>query len=211
MILSSQQTWQDILEIWTNLNHELKATPLMLKEKTESYQASFYFIWLTLVTQQNLGRFVNKWTDLLFVEFFNQGDNERKLGINISMLMDRTTVNIAKAQDGFIKFLIKPAFVSLSTMLPYLELNINYMDENLDKWASKVIEYSDANALLDENIENNKPLPIIKVDEKSSSSENSFSNEDPEELDEEIKDIKTNKIKSIHSNSGLARVIYYFH
>ena len=125
--------------------------------------------------------------------------------------MDRTTVNIAKAQDGFIKFLIKPAFVSLSTMLPYLELNINYMDENLDKWASKVIEYSDANALLDENTENNKPLPINKVDEKSSSSENSFSNEDPEELDEEIKDIKNNKIKSIHSNSGLARVIYYFH
>lgn len=73
------------------------------------------------------------------------------------MLMDRTTVNIAKAQDGFIKFLIKPAFVYLSNMLPYLQLNIHYMDENLEKWASKVIEYSDANALLNENAENDNP------------------------------------------------------
>lgn len=47
-----------------------------------------------------------------------------------------------------------------------------------------------------------------KADEKSSSSEDSFSNEDPEELDEEIKDIKSNKIRSMNSNSGLARVIY---
>ena len=51
-----------------------------------------------------------KWTDLLFIEFFQQGDKERELGIDISFLMDRTTTNVAKAQDGFIKNLIKPAF-----------------------------------------------------------------------------------------------------
>ena len=51
-----------------------------------------------------------KWTDLLFVEFFQQGDKERELGIDISFLMDRTNTNIAKAQDGFIKNLIMPAF-----------------------------------------------------------------------------------------------------
>ena len=123
--------------------------------------------------------------------------------------MDRTTVNIAKAQDGFIKNLIKPAFVSLSSLLPYLELNINYMDENLEKWASKVIEYSDANGLYNENIENNKPIENNKADENSSSSENSFSNEDPEELDEDIKEIRSNKIRSLHSSSGLDRVINF--
>ena len=57
-----------------------------------------------------------KWTDLLFLEFFEQGDKERELGINISFLMDRTTTNIAKAQDGFINNLIKPAFSLLSQM-----------------------------------------------------------------------------------------------
>jgi hypothetical protein len=83
-----------------------------------------------------------KWTDLLFIEFFQQGDKERELGIPISFLMDRATTNVAKAQDGFIKGLIKPAFVMLEKMLPGMALNIKYMDENVDKWATKVVQYS---------------------------------------------------------------------
>ena len=37
-----------------------------------------------------------KWVDLLFIEYFEQGDIERNKGVAISYLMDRTTVNIAK-------------------------------------------------------------------------------------------------------------------
>jgi len=51
-----------------------------------------------------------KWTDLLFVEFFNQGDMERSQGMPISYLMDRKTVNIAKSQIGFIDVIIAPAY-----------------------------------------------------------------------------------------------------
>jgi len=29
-----------------------------------------------------------KWVDLLFIEFFNQGDQEKKLGLSVSYLMD---------------------------------------------------------------------------------------------------------------------------
>lgn len=36
-----------------------------------------------------------KWTNLLFIEFFNQGDNEKILNHNVSQFMDRTTTNIA--------------------------------------------------------------------------------------------------------------------
>lgn len=38
-----------------------------------------------------------KWTDILFIEFFSQGDKERELGMPISFLMDRKTVNMAHA------------------------------------------------------------------------------------------------------------------
>lgn len=38
-----------------------------------------------------------RWTDMLFVEFFNQGDIERQRGQTISYLMDRLTVNTAKS------------------------------------------------------------------------------------------------------------------
>ena len=39
-----------------------------------------------------------KWTELLFVEFFAQGDKEKEFGLPISFLMDRDTTNIAKSQ-----------------------------------------------------------------------------------------------------------------
>ena len=38
-----------------------------------------------------------KWGLLLFDEFFQQGDTEKKLGLPIGMLTDRTKVNIAKS------------------------------------------------------------------------------------------------------------------
>ncbi len=62
-----------------------------------------------------------KWTDLLFVEFFAQGDQERSLGIPISYLMDKHTVNIAKSQVGFIDVIVMPAYEILAVVLPKLE------------------------------------------------------------------------------------------
>lgn len=111
-----------------------------------------------------------KWTDLLFIEFFQQGDKERELGIDISFLMDRTTTNVAKAQDGFINNLIKPAFSLLEQMLPQISLNIKYMDENLEKWATKVVQYS---VMTHSHLETakSKKVPAKDEEDKSSDSE----------------------------------------
>ena len=57
------------------------------------------------------------WTELLFEEFFRQGDKEREMGLKISDLMDRTTVNIAKAQLGFIDIIVTPAYETFSQFL----------------------------------------------------------------------------------------------
>ena len=43
--------------------------------------------------------------DLVFLEFFNQGDLEKKKNLNISLVWDRDNTNINKAQIGFINFL----------------------------------------------------------------------------------------------------------
>ena len=56
---------------------------------------------------------VLKWTDHLFIEFFNQGDQEKNRGLEISYLMNRETTNIARAQAGFIENLIQPSFQAL--------------------------------------------------------------------------------------------------
>ena len=53
-----------------------------------------------------------KWTDLLYCEFFAQGDLEKQLNFPVSQFMDRTTTNIAKASGGFIDFIIKPSYLT---------------------------------------------------------------------------------------------------
>lgn len=55
-----------------------------------------------------------RWTELLFEEFFKQGDKERELGLKITDLMDRSTTNIAKAQLGFIDVIVLPAYETFS-------------------------------------------------------------------------------------------------
>ena len=42
------------------------------------------------------------WADLLFEEFFNQGDCEKAQGLEVSMLCDRKTTKVASGQEGFI-------------------------------------------------------------------------------------------------------------
>lgn len=48
------------------------------------------------------------WTERVMSEFFRQGDLEKDKGLPVSMLMDRNTTNIAKAQKGFIEVLVGP-------------------------------------------------------------------------------------------------------
>ena len=54
-----------------------------------------------------------KWIELLFCEFFNQGDKEREKNLTIGYLMDRNTINIPKAQVGFLDVIINPAYDTL--------------------------------------------------------------------------------------------------
>jgi hypothetical protein len=49
--------------------------------------------------------------------------------------MDRRTVNVAKAQIGFIDAIVKPAFESLAKVLPKLEKSyLRNIADNKDKW-----------------------------------------------------------------------------
>ena len=66
-----------------------------------------------------------RWTDLLFVEFFNQGDLEKKHNFTVSQFYDRATTNIAKSQIGFVDFIILPGFKATITLLPELQILVD--------------------------------------------------------------------------------------
>ena len=50
------------------------------------------------------------WADRVVEEFFTQGDLERQLGLAVSPMMDRATVNMPNMQLGFFDFVVKPMF-----------------------------------------------------------------------------------------------------
>lgn len=49
-----------------------------------------------------------KWADLVVEEFFQQGDTERSMGLEISPMCDRNTVALCNMQMGFIEFAVAP-------------------------------------------------------------------------------------------------------
>lgn len=75
-----------------------------------------------------------KWSNLIFQEFFNQGDKEKSMNLPVSFLCDRETTLIPKSQVGFIKNIIMPTFNLIAALLPNTDTIMNYINNNLDKW-----------------------------------------------------------------------------
>ena len=61
------------------------------------------------------------WSQRIVSEFFHQGDKERALGVEITMLCDRNKVNFASSQEGFINFVIFPYFNTIAGLIPALQ------------------------------------------------------------------------------------------
>lgn len=76
-----------------------------------------------------------QWADLLFDEFFNQGDMEKAQQLDVSMMCDRTTTNIAGGQAGFIQFVVMPIFFQLADICPEIHnLQLEVGRQNIEKW-----------------------------------------------------------------------------
>ena len=58
-----------------------------------------------------------EWVDRLMEESFKQGDKERELGLDISPLCDRNTVNVAKCQVGFISYIVHPLWETMAELV----------------------------------------------------------------------------------------------
>lgn len=50
------------------------------------------------------------WAGLIMQEFWNQGDEEKRRNIPVSMFMDRTNCRVEKCQVGFIDYIVTPLY-----------------------------------------------------------------------------------------------------
>lgn len=59
-----------------------------------------------------------EWASRVVGEFWRQGDEEQRRGSKISPMCDRNGANFAKAQKGFIEFVVRPWMRTLERVLP---------------------------------------------------------------------------------------------
>eukprot|EP00928_Gymnodinium_smaydae_P028275 TRINITY_DN21602_c0_g5_i1.p1 TRINITY_DN21602_c0_g5~~TRINITY_DN21602_c0_g5_i1.p1 ORF type:complete len:1049 (-),score=212.94 TRINITY_DN21602_c0_g5_i1:224-3298(-) len=74
------------------------------------------------------------WAWRVLDEFFEQGDEEKSLGITVGMLNDRDKVNRPGSQHGFINFLVAPLVAGGVRVFPHLEVLHSQMASNLKDW-----------------------------------------------------------------------------
>jgi len=143
-----------------------------------------------------------KWIDLLFVEFFHQGDKEREKGLPISFLMDRYTTNIAAAQGGFIDNFIKPAFLVLQQILPEAIQNIKQMEENKSQWRALEDDYAPENKYTQKELEEQSVSSENEIGEEESEGEDLEASPDDEHKRLQTSSDKNDRsIKYTHSSS----------
>ena len=61
-----------------------------------------------------------EWTARCMEEFFNQGDREKEMGLDVSPLCDRNTTQVPQSQIGFIDFILIPQFSALNDVINFI-------------------------------------------------------------------------------------------
>jgi hypothetical protein len=69
------------------------------------------------------------WVDLVFQEFFNQGDEEKKAGLPYSALCSRE-IDINVSQIGFMDYVVRPTFVAMYEFMPGIEPYLDNIETN---------------------------------------------------------------------------------
>jgi len=121
-----------------------------------------------------------KWSDLIYKEFFNQGDKEKSLKINVSFLCDRETTSVPKSQVGFIKNIILPSFSLILAIMPLSEEMNKYVVKNLEKWMlceDEENKNNDININSNNNIKNESENGINPYKANNNASNNNKNNE----------------------------------
>lgn len=155
----------------TDLAHHLKILQdikIMAKDgfKKDSKDHHTLLLYL-MMTASDLSDQTKNWegtrrtADLIYTEFFSQGDKEKHMGITPSEMMDRDRACIPKLQIDFLDAIALPVYRLLSSLLPETEVVLDTVLTNREKW-QKAQEDGDyvyrPVATTDKEINGNVPL-----------------------------------------------------
>ncbi|XP_036022515.1 cAMP-specific 3',5'-cyclic phosphodiesterase 4C isoform X2 [Onychomys torridus] len=80
-----------------------------------------------------------QWTDRIMAEFFQQGDRERELGLDISPMCDKHTASVEKSQVGFIDYIAHPLWETWADLVhPDAQELLDTLEDNREWYRSRV-------------------------------------------------------------------------
>jgi len=152
---------QELQTIWKWIIHLIQATDMalhfkLIKQadevleqkalnlKEESHRLMAMELIMKVSDISNVSRpfkYADMWADVLQEEFYKQGDLEQSLGLDFSSpLNNRKGQNKAKGQVGFYTHVCVPLYSTISRIFPELQVNLDSMKSNLEKWKQLVAE-----------------------------------------------------------------------
>mmetsp|Transcript_124312 Transcript_124312/g.247824 ORF Transcript_124312/g.247824 Transcript_124312/m.247824 type:complete len:1077 (+) Transcript_124312:60-3290(+) len=91
------------------------------------------------------------WADRVLQEFFNEGDEQKRLGIPVGHLNDRDVVNRPSSQYCFITFLVQPLLVGTVNIFPPFAPFYLQLGKNLERWFKVWAADAEANPTAEEH------------------------------------------------------------
>ncbi|XP_006876393.1 PREDICTED: cAMP-specific 3',5'-cyclic phosphodiesterase 4C [Chrysochloris asiatica] len=80
-----------------------------------------------------------QWTDRIMAEFFQQGDRERDIGLDISPMCDKHTASVEKSQVGFIDYIAHPLWETWADLVhPDAQDLLDTLEDNREWYQSKI-------------------------------------------------------------------------
>ncbi|KAH9421147.1 hypothetical protein DERP_010088 [Dermatophagoides pteronyssinus] len=108
-----------------------------------------------------------KWCSLLMEEFFQQGDKELAMGLEISPMCDRTNATIEKSQVGFIDYIVHPLWETWADLVhPDAQDILDTLEENRDWYQSMIPASPNEDNNNRENDEHSRRSSLAAVAEK---------------------------------------------
>lgn len=93
-----------------------------------------------MITSCDLSDQVKPWpttqhvADLVYSEFFAQGDLEKQMGLSPKEMMDRQKACVPELQIEFISTVVRPTFVILANVFPDTQVCLDTIEDNRRHW-----------------------------------------------------------------------------
>lgn len=83
--------------------------------------------------------------NLVYSEFFAQGDLEKQMGLAPNQMMDRQNACIPELQLEFIGTVVRPTYEMLCSLFPQTSLFLTSIDENKKQWEAIRTTFTNCN------------------------------------------------------------------